>query len=301
MMHCGSGCDEVAAMISGLDHIVVLVRDLEAAIAGYTTLFGFEPSWHATSDGSASVIFTTGNVALELLAPAGAGASDDSVRAALGKDGEGPASIAFAVSDIEEAHRGLARLGLKPEDIASGESRDIVTGKAMSWKRTRASKDVTHGVRLFFIQRVSPLPKPAQATSTQAEMLDSLVVSTPDPDRAAALYSARLGIPMALDRTIEALGTRFIFLRGSDFVVEIIHSLKQGKGGGPDKIWGLSWRVGDIDAAHTRLKEQGLEVSDIREGRKPGTRVFTVKSGTCNVPTLMIQQGSRTENTASDR
>lgn len=288
-------------MISGLDHIVVLVRDLEAGIAETTTLFGFGPTWRAEKDGAATALFTSNNAALELMAATGAGAAGDGVRAAIEKDGEGLASIAFAVPDIEAAHRRLTRLGLKPEDIASGEGRDIVSGQTMSWRRTRASKGLTHGVRLFFIQRETPMPKPAPAAPDHAELLDSLVISTPDPDRAAALYSARLGIPMALDRTIEALGTRFIFLRGGDFVVEIIHSLKQGKGGGPDKVWGLSWRVGDIDAAHARLQKAGLDLSIIREGRKPGTRVFTIKSGTCNVPTLMIEQGPRAENAASDR
>ena len=31
-----------------------------------------------------------------------------------------------------------------------------------------------------------------------------------------------------------------------------------------------------------------VEVSDIRKGRRPGTEVFTVKSHTANVPTLML-------------
>ncbi|MBI3700690.1 MAG: VOC family protein [Afipia sp.] len=282
-------------MIAGLDHIVVLVRDIEAGIASYAALFGFEPSWRASDDGSSNAIFTLGNVALELLSASGEGATGDSVRAALEKDGEGLASIAFAVSDIDAAHRRLARLGLQPDAITDGGSRDTTSGRTATWKRFRASKESTHGVRLFFIQRNAPFPKSVGTNSTPAELLDSLVISTPDSDRAAALYSARLGIPMALDRTIEALGTRFIFLRGSDFVVEIIHSLKQGKGDGPDKVWGLSWRVADIDAAHARLQKAGLDLSVIREGRKPGTRVFTVKNHTCNVPTLMIQQGTRPE------
>ena len=66
-----------------------------------------------------------------------------------------------------------------------------------------------------------------------------------------------------------------------------------GKDDGPDKVWGLSWRVVDIEATRARLHAAGVDVSDIRDGRKPGTRVFTVKSGTCGVPTLVIQQGAR--------
>ena len=36
------------------------------------------------------------------------------------------------------------------------------------------------------------------------------------------------------------------------------------------------------------LAAAGLDVSNIRPGRKPGTRVFTLRNGTCNVPTLFV-------------
>ena len=34
-------------MITGLDHAVVLVRDIEAGVAGYQTLLGRAPMWRA--------------------------------------------------------------------------------------------------------------------------------------------------------------------------------------------------------------------------------------------------------------
>ena len=37
------------------------------------------------------------------------------------------------------------------------------------------------------------------------------------------------------------------------------------------------------------LAGAGLDVSEVRAGMKPGTRVFTVRDGTCGVPTLMIE------------
>ena len=74
---------------------------------------------------------------------------------------------------------------------------------------------------------------------------------------------------------------------------EIIHRLKDGRGDGPDKIYGVSWRVADVEATRKRLQEAGLEVSEVREGRKPGTRVFTIRTGTFGVPTIVIQQGER--------
>ena len=77
--------------------------------------------------------------------------------------------------------------------------------------------------------------------------------------------------------------------REGGLVLEVMHRLEADTDAdAPDKLWGLSWRVTELDSAHLRLTEAGLTVSEIRTGRKPGTRVFTVKSGTLGVPTLFI-------------
>ena len=56
---------------------------------------------------------------------------------------------------------------------------------------------------------------------------------------------------------------------------------------------GMCWRVADIDATHARLAGAGVDVSEVRTGRKPGTRVMTVRNGTCGVPTLLVQPSAR--------
>ena len=43
------------------------------------------------------------------------------------------------------------------------------------------------------------------------------------------------------------------------------------------------------DSLGTMHDHSQIEVSEIRDGRKPGTRVCTVKSGTRDVPTLLIE------------
>ena len=279
-------------MITNLDHAVVLVSDIEAAVAGYQTLLGRAPMWRAQSDGAATAIFVLANTSLELMAPAGEGEAADRVRAALDKQGEGLASLAFAVEDIAGAHHRLTRLGLAPDAITEGRSQNA-SGHTLTWKRTRAAAAPTHGIRMFFIQRNEKLARSPETASAPVDALDHLVIATPDPERAAALYGARLGLDMKLDRTIAALQTRFLFFRVGSLVFEIIHSLKNGKGDGPDKVFGLSWRVADVEATRARLLEAGVEVSELREGRKPGTRVFTVRTGTFGVPTIVIQQGQR--------
>ena len=118
--------------------------------------------------------------------------------------------------------------------------------------------------------------------------MDHVVVSTADPERAAALYGARLGLDMALDRSHPDWG-RLMFFRCGDLIVEVTH--RPGKEGdaSQDRLRGLCWRVADMDATHARLAQAGVDVSEVRNGRKPGTRVMTVRSGTCGVPTLLVQ------------
>jgi len=60
-----------------------------------------------------------------------------------------------------------------------------------------------------------------------------------------------------------------------------------------DELWGLALKTNDIEATHARLSEHGVEISDIRDGRKPGTRVCTAKSHTLGVPTLLIEHPPR--------
>ncbi len=117
-----------------------------------------------------------------------------------------------------------------------------------------------------------------------------------DPERAAALYGARLGLDMALDRSHPDWG-RLMFFRCGDLIVEVTH--RPGKPVNAaqeahqdkqhDRLRGMCWRVADIDATHARLAGAGVDVSEVRTGRKPGTRVMTVRSGTCGVPTLLVQ------------
>ena len=124
--------------------------------------------------------------------------------------------------------------------------------------------------------------------------MDHVVVSTQDPERAAALYGARLGLDMALDRSHPDWG-RLMFFRCGDLIVEVTHRPGKPSEAGQDGfkpatgLRGMCWRVADIDATHARLVAAGVDVSEVRTGRKPGTRVMTVRNGTCGVPTLLVQ------------
>ena len=93
---------------------------------------------------------------------------------------------------------------------------------------------------------------------------------------------------MRLDRSQADWGVRLLFFRCGDLIIELVHDLKAGVGEGEDRLWGLSWRVPDLAGAHARLRAAAVELSDVRSGRRPGTAVFTVRSHTGGVATLLI-------------
>jgi catechol 2,3-dioxygenase-like lactoylglutathione lyase family enzyme len=279
-------------MIAGLDHVVILVRDIEAGIAAYKTLFARAPAWRSTGDGAETVLFTLNNMTLELLSPKGDGAAADRIRAALAERGEGLASICFRTGDVARMHRRLDRLALKPEPVADSESHDMTSGAALSWKRTRASTETTHGVRLFFLELASERPGSAATAEAPITAMDHVVISTGDPERAAALYGARLGLDMALDRSHPDWG-RLMFFRCGDLIVEIVQRAGAAVDPAHDRLYGLSWRVDNAEATRARLASTGIDVSEVRTGRKPGTRVLTVRSGTCGIPTLLVERTAK--------
>ena len=209
-------------MITSLDHVVVLTGDIEAGAAAYQTLFARQPSWRNSGDGAERVLFTLDNMSLELMAPSGDGAAAERIRAVLAEQGEGLASLCFRTNDIDKMHRRLERLTLKPEPVAEVESHDAISGAKLSWKRTRAATATTRGVRLFFLERDQERPLSVRTAPASIIAMDHVVISTADPERAAALYGARLGLDMALDRSHPEWG-RLMFFRCGDLVVEVTH------------------------------------------------------------------------------
>jgi catechol 2,3-dioxygenase-like lactoylglutathione lyase family enzyme len=278
-------------VITALDHVVLLVNDIGAAATACQTLFGCAPSWRSAGDGADRVLFTFDNMTLELMSPKGFSVAADRIRAVIAEQGEGLASVCFRTGDIAKMHRRLDRLALKPEPITDAESSDAASGATLSWKRTRAATEATRGVRLFFLELAKERPHSVPSAEAPITAMDHVVVSSADPERAAALYGARLGLDMALDRSHPDWG-RLMFFRCGDLIVEVVH--RPDAQGDKDKLWGLSWRVADIDATRARLASAGIDVSEVRTGRKPGTRVLTVRNGTCGIPTLLVERTART-------
>jgi len=194
----------------------------------------------------------------------------------FGAGGDALSSMVFATSDLDKAARLLERRAAPSERAGD---------------RLVLPREATHGVPIELRERqehAAPSPLAGSDEAASISALDHVVVRTPNPERAIAFYAGRLGLDLRLDRSNPDWGTRLLFFRCGDLVVEIAHDLNKGVSDEPDQLWGLSWRTPDIAKANARLKAAGIDVSEPRDGRRPGSQVFTVKSGTEGVPTIVI-------------
>lgn len=282
-------------MITGLDHVALAVNDLDAAIAAYTALLGRKPNWVGGDGGARHAWFQLPNMALDVITPHGEGAFGDTIRKHLAEHGEGIWALAFTVSDIEAATKLLGRRGLRGS--APGPVRSThEDGRKRYWTTSSLNPADTGGLTILLAAPPRdgvawPLSEPLDDEAAAVTQLDHVVINTANPDRALAVYGAKLGLDLRLDRSNAEWGVRQLFFRCGDAVVEMGASLKTPASDAPDRFGGLAWRVADPDAVQARIAAAGFDVSDVRTGRKPGTKVFTVRSGVPAAPALMIAQG----------
>lgn len=283
-------------MITGLDHVALAVNDLETAIAGYSALLGRKPNWIGGDGGARHAWFQLPNMALDVISPHGEGAFGDTIRKHLAEHGEGVWALAFTVSDIEAASKLLGRRGLRGS--APGPVRSThEDGRKRYWTTSSLNPADTGGLTILLAAPPRdgvawPLSEPVGDEAAAVTELDHVVINTVNPDRALAIYGAKLGLDLRLDRSNADWGVRQLFFRCGDAVVEMGASLKTPTSDAPDRFGGLAWRVADPDAVQARIAAAGFDVSDVRAGRKPGTKVFTVRSGVPAAPALMIQQNA---------
>ncbi len=283
-------------MLHRIDHAIVAVRDLEAAAATYTQLLGRLPSWrgHHPQLNTANALFRLDNTYIELLAPAGDGPFADLVSARLRADGEGLFALAFGTDDADACAVQLRARGIAATDPVDGQGRDDATKAERRWRTVFLPAADTRGVNLFAIEHVSPpdaLPATAPLGNGAAVItgVDHFVVMTADADAARTLYGDQLGLRLALDRSFEARGVRLLFFRLGGVTLECAAQLGAAAAPDvPDRLWGISYRVSDVAAACARLSATGFDVSEVRTGHRPGTRVCTVRRETCGVATLLI-------------
>ncbi|MFK8019813.1 MAG: VOC family protein [Pseudomonadales bacterium] len=124
------------------------------------------------------------------------------------------------------------------------------------------------------------------ASTPGIKAVDHVVLMTNDADDCIRLFGQQLGMRLALDQTVPEWGGRMLFFREGSMTLEIIQNPKEPVA--TDRFWGICYRCSDIEGTCAGLLSRGVEVSSIRDGRKPGSRVATIKSHCAGLPTLLV-------------
>ena len=89
--------------ISAVDHVAIIVRDIDAALPWFTDQLGFAligDEITPASGGARLAFLDAGNITLQLVSPTG---SSGPIAEHLAEHGEGLHHICFAVDDIEQS------------------------------------------------------------------------------------------------------------------------------------------------------------------------------------------------------
>ena len=278
-------------MSACVDHISSAVSDLETATHDYALMLGRDPSWQGRHPdyGSANTLFKLDNTYLELLAAEGSGWAGDRVTQHIADKGQGLMGLVFGVDEIAPFIDHARKAGLDISDPMAGYGLDLAETAKRSWQNMVWPEDAARGIFSFAIRHDDPdaLKIAPIAGAGPCTEVDHLVVQTSDTKASKNFYGTQLGIRLALEQSRPDWGGDMLFFRTNHMSIEVIGAPKFDAQ--LDHLWGLALKTDDIEATHARLVESNVAVSEVREGRKAGTRVCTVKSHCLDVPTLLVQ------------
>tara|TARA_Y100000590_G_scaffold373354_1_gene436987 strand:- start:440 stop:1270 length:831 start_codon:yes stop_codon:yes gene_type:complete len=265
--------DGETRLIKSVDHVKIEVRDLTAASKSWSSLLGKVPDQIFTDSlaGRKGMRFSLQRGAIELIE------GEQNVLKAL----------AFICADLRSAllefhERGLKTGPLKTSELVSARGESCIQTSCEVYSSHRRGKFIT------LVER----SKPSWAflkNFSKVLWLDHVVVKTSEPELAKAFYGHGLGLRLPLDETFPQWKARMMFFRTGGVTVEVVSSLGDS-GQVVDTFWGLAFRVTGISEEHDRLKKVGFIGSDLRNGRKTGTRVFDLKNAPAGIPTLVISR-----------
>lgn len=198
--------------------------------------------------------------------------------------GPGPAHrVLLEVDDVNGAARLLGRRGLP----VAGPTEAAPPGLTGTDVRTASSVPLG----------ICAARRPSESfgsSDTDITGIDHLVFMCNDRDQAVALFGATLGLDFRLDRRIPDVGApgpetpesgepatdvHQMFFRGGEIIFEVVAGAPRPADAAPVELWGIAWHSPDLERTRTRLLDAGLSVTPIRAGRKPGTRIATVRNG----------------------
>ncbi len=190
----------------------------------------------------------------------------------------------FTITD-SSAVRDLKNVRIKLVETHEIEAAQIESLSIWDENRTPGPIDSGElGIALSSVDRRTLNPTESDSGITS---VDHIVLMTNRSEACVALFGETLGIRMALDQLVPEWGGRMLFFRAGKMTLEVIHNLEKPPEG--SRFWGITYLCEDIDKTMAWLDQSNIEHSRIRDGRKRGTRVATLKSHNLGLPTLLIE------------
>ncbi len=249
--------------ITGFDHVLVAVRDLEAAKAAWERLgFTATPRGEHAEWGTANHCLMLAGGYVELIAATGEGPGARKVRAHLEARGEGLMGLALATDDAKGLFDDLQAVGLVPEDVRSLSR--AFEGETLKFRVFGIDPQDTPGVPLMACQHLTPdaLRRPRwMAHPNGAAGLVSVTAVVDEPERHTLAYERVFG-PGTVTPTDDVITVHsragLIFLSRPDDIDQLHTDIDMDDPPEAPSMVVLTLRVADADAAAALLKQRGV-------------------------------------------
>ena len=272
-------------MIERFERIQLCCEDAASASDHYSQLLGRSPDWQGqyrladsagvTLDKGKSVWFMLSNTCIELF--------DNSRRVSK------PGICGIVLEHVAGSITAARSIDAQPHHYSYNSTGS--DGQDLHHKRlllpSRDNENYQISLLADDAERVGSSDRAGDIPS-----VDHLVLRAGNYEKLVARYGeSGLGLRLALDKHAPQWGGRMLFFRTGKMTLEAIVPDKTTSK--PDLFWGIAYRTHNLSKCHSRLQDAGVQLSDIRQGRKPGTLVATVKSDDLGVPTLLVEQVDR--------
>ena len=265
-----------------LQSILIKTADLDTCQSLWQLMLGYPPIWQGRHGAASGAVFNVSNIKVEIYQ------FDSEPNGGDQSKNEPDGIYGLCFTDLEA-------LKTKDADDVCFEAKQ--DGSIIECRQLQLDLDRSRQVSLFIRDRdIFALPdfEMIARTSEQVTKIDHVVLRTHDTQAVKKIYGDALGIRLALEQDVPKWGGTMLFYRSAHMSIEIISNAKTDAT--RDNFWGVAFTCADIDAVHARLLKKGeaaeLSASEIRDGRKPGTRVSTVKG--IAIPTLLIGESVKT-------
>lgn len=258
----------MARPITGLDHSLVGVRDLEGARAQYERLgFTLTPRGRHVGWGTANYCIMFPDDYIELLGIIDPAQFTNNLDTFLAKR-EGLLGLAFATTDAADAARQLAAAGLSPDGPKDlGRLLELPEGAvAPQFKLVMLPPRATPDLSAFVVQHLTPelLRRPGWLRHANgARGLIGLTAIVDDPPALADSYERLFGAGSATltdDTLAVRVGRSFLlFARPDD--LPALHPEVDGPQADPPYLAAMTVAVPNLDATRAFLETRGFDVA----------------------------------------